>query len=76
MAVMGVTVLQDGEPIGSVVNSKTVSIEVQNTAESTTVATVSQAATEVAVPTFIANVVVSPTAPAFPFEGQIWIDVS
>ena len=27
-------------------------------------------------PPVIANVVVSPTAPPNPFEGQIWIDIS
>jgi hypothetical protein len=76
MAVIGVDLLQNGAPVSSVVTVKTVAVEVQNTATSYTVNNISQSAVEVAVPVYLSNVVVSPTEPAFPYEGQIWIDVS
>ena len=76
MVVMGVDVIQDGVMIGSSVTTKVTEVEVQNIAQSYTVNNISQAAVEVAVPVYLSNVVVSPSPPAFPYEGQIWIDVS
>jgi hypothetical protein len=76
MAVMEVDVVQDSVLLGSTIVSKTIEAEVQNTATSLVVNNVSVPALEVVSSNFIANVVVSPTAPAIPYEGQVWIDIS
>lgn len=73
---MEVDIIRDGTTVSTTVIDLVKQVEVRNTSRSHVVNRTSDAAVDVAVPTYLSNVVVSPTPPAFPYEGQVWIDIS
>lgn len=75
MAVRVVEVLSPVESSVVTTTNATV-IEVLNTAKSPITTTSGLAVVEVVGQNVVQNAYVSATPPAFPYEGQVWIDIS